>query len=318
MYKAFFGLKENPFTMTSDPKYLYLTPQHSEALAGLTYAIINRKGFMVLTGDAGTGKTTLLAHVLRRVPMRLVQSSVILNPMLTPAEFLEMVMLDFGIAEVPASKAQRLARLQAFLLQGHRQGKISTLIVDEAQKLSPEVLEEIRLLGNFDTASEKLLQILLIGQDELGEVLNRPEMRQLKQRISVRLSIDALSASDVPSYIQHRWTTAGGKAPAPFAPDAVTDIERWSRGIPRVINAICDNALLLAFAEQVAYVTVAHVLEASTDLDLVTAAARPESACTAPPPEFEPFSLPTLERYGEAAARPSWMGRWFRRMSFAS
>lgn len=323
MYYAFFGLRENPFTMTSDPKYLFLTPQHNEALAGLTYAILNRKGFVVLTGEAGTGKTTMLARVLERVPTRLVQSSVILNPTLTAAEFLEMALLDFGISDVPASKAQRLAKLQAFLLKGHREGKISALIVDEAHKLSPDVLEELRLLGNFDLADQKLLQILLIGQDELTGVLNRPDMRQLKQRIAVRLSIAPLEPADVEPYIRERWTTAGGALPAPFSPDAIAAIARWSRGIPRVINAVCDNALLLAFAEQQAYVGAGHVLEAATDLDLVRSA--PPAAAGAQSAEAAPaaiLSFPTLERYGAAPAenqvpaKPSIVARWFRKVSF--
>src|ERR1700733_1740666 len=175
MYTAFFGLTKMPFNMTPDPAFLFLTEQHREALAGLTYAILDRKGFLALSGMAGAGKTTLLAWVLEKLPVTKVRSSVILNPTLTPSEFLELAMLDFGLTDIPTSKAHRLWSLQKFLLAGQREGKVSVLIVDEAHKLSPEVLEEIRLLGNFECADEKLLQVVLIGQSELDEVLNRPD-----------------------------------------------------------------------------------------------------------------------------------------------
>src|SRR5579871_3772461 len=166
MYKDFFGLQKLPFNLTPDPAFLFLPSKHREALAGLTYAVLERKGYVVLTGDAGTGKTTLLTRVLSHLPGNLVESSIILNPTLTPAEFLELVMLDFDIGDVPASKAQRLWKLQKFLSQAHHQGKICVLAIDEAHKLSVELLEEIRLLGNFEFGSDKFLQIVLLGQCE--------------------------------------------------------------------------------------------------------------------------------------------------------
>ena len=169
MYNEFFGLRKKAFNMTPDPAFLFLTAQHREALVGLTYAVMDCKGFVVLTGDAGTGKTTLLARVLQNVPAAKLQSSVILNPTLTPAEFLELIMLDFGIRKVPHSKARRLGMMQRLLLEGHREGRIAALVIDEAHKLSPEVLEEVRLLGNFEFGDQKLLQILLAGQNELGD-----------------------------------------------------------------------------------------------------------------------------------------------------
>src|SRR5882724_2031209 len=164
MYTESFGLRKKPFSLTPDPEFLFLTEQHREALVGLTGAILQRRGFVVLTGDAGTGKTTLLARVLQFLPASRLQFSVILNTTLTPSEFLELALLDFGVTNVPPSKAQRLWKLKNLLLQGEREGKVSALIVDEAHKLSPEVLEEIRMLGNFEEADEKLLQILLVGQ----------------------------------------------------------------------------------------------------------------------------------------------------------
>src|SRR5690242_4121621 len=193
MYNHAFGLRQNPFNLTPDPAFLFLTEQHREALAGLTYSLLQRKGFTVLTGDVGTGKTTLLSRILRFLPSSQLQFSLIVNPTLTPAEFLELALLDFGLTEVPESKAQRLWLLQNLILQGQRQGKVSALIVDEAHKLSPEVLEEIRLLGNFEEAEQKILQILLVGQTELDQVLERPDLRQLKQRIGVRLSLGPLT-----------------------------------------------------------------------------------------------------------------------------
>lgn len=326
MYEQFFNLERHPFSMTPDPGVLFLTPQHREALAGLTYAILGRKGFVVLTGDAGTGKTTLLARVLQYLPARRIRSSVILNSTLTPAEFLEMAMLDFGLTEIPQSKAQRVHRLQQFLLEAHAAGEISALVVDEAHKLSPEVLEEIRLLGNFENANEKLIQILLIGQNELTGVLNREDLRQFKQRIAVRLRLEALTKEDVVQYIKHRWTKAGGKQPPPFPADVIERIYACSRGIPRVVNVICDNALMLAFAKGHNTVALEHVAEATRDLDLTEA--KPPVASPEPPPAAEsvappplaPESVPgpnpapafkSLERYGGYAPpqKPSFWSR---------
>lgn len=263
-----FGLRKNPFNMTPDPAFLFLTEQHREALVGLTYAILERKGFAVLTGEAGTGKTTLLARVLQFLPPSRLQFSLILNSTLSPSEFLEMALLDFGVREVPASKAQRLWKLQTLLLEGQRQDKVSALIVDEAHKLSPEVLEEIRLLGNFEDADHKLLQILLVGQTELDDILNRDDLRQLKQRVSVRLSIGPLAPAEVSQYIRHRWLRAGGTQP-PFSVDALAAIALLSRGIPRIINALCENALTVSTGDGSSTVELSHVEAAAVDLQLV-------------------------------------------------
>ena len=274
MYTAFYSLQKKPFSMTPDPSFLYMTSQHREALTGLTYAILDRKGFLVLSGKAGVGKTTVLAWVLERLPYNKVRSSVILNPTLKPEEFLELALLDFGITDVPASKAQRLWILQRFLVEGRKEGKVNVLIVDEAHKLSWEVLEEIRLLGNMESGEEKLIQILLLGQSELDDVLNSPGLWQLKQRISVRLTLDALSTDDVERYIQHRWTVAGGKA-HPFTLDAIAQLKQYSRGIPRLINSLSDNSLIQAFADESLTVTVAHVNAAADDLQLIEKVEKP-------------------------------------------
>lgn len=267
MYQQAFGLRKDPFSLTPDPSFLYLTSQHREALVGLTYSILQRKGFVVMTGEAGTGKTTLLARVLQFLPPTKLQFSVILNPTLTPAEFLELALLDFGISAIPTSKAQRLWTLQHLILQGARAGKVSALVVDEAHKLSPEVLEEIRLLGNFEDADQKLLQILLVGQNELNEVLDREDMRQLKQRISVRLSIEPLAATDVDHYIHHRWLRAGGSK-APFSEAAMQYIAAASRGIPRLINSLCENAVTQALADGARTVEQQHAKTAAEDLHI--------------------------------------------------
>jgi general secretion pathway protein A len=261
----------------------------------------------------------------------------VLNPMLSPAEFLEFALTDFGITEVPPSKAQRLTMLRSILLEAHRVGRVSVLVVDEAHKLSPEVQEEIRLLSNFEMADCKLLQIVLAGQNELRHVLNREDMRQLKQRIAVRLSISALSLPEIGHYIQHRWNKAGATAAHPFSPEAVQQIARFSTGIPRLINAICDNVLMLAYGEGVGSITPAHVAEVAKDLDLDLAGPRRQPVAMAdrsrtgrPPADWRgpnpvgaprgvngrapadrvaprPISAPVLERFTEP--KPSFLSR---------
>ncbi len=280
MYRTFFGLNYAPFNMAPDARVLFKTEQHLESLAGLTYTILNRKGLAVLTGDAGTGKTTLLTRTLQTVAEHGVRSSMIFHPTLSIDDFLELVLLDFGISEVPASKAQRLTCLQQFLLSGHEQGKISVLIVDEAHKLSTALLEEIRLLGNFDHGGEKLLQILLIGQSELSDMLNRHDLRQLKQRVAVRLTVAALSYPQVEQYLRYRWRQAGGGDRLPFADGVVDEIAAVTKGNPRSINAVCDSALLQAFAEGSGTVNAGHIREAARDLQLTPA--RPASPTFAP------------------------------------
>ena len=198
-------------------------------------------------------------------------SSVILNPTLTESEFLELALLDFGFANVPASKAQRLIQLQEFLLRVKQAGKIAVLVIDEAHKVEPSVLEEVRLLSNLELPGEKLLQIVLAGQDELLATLERPALRQISQRVSVRLVLSPLLPGDVEHYIALRWAKAGATTPPPFTPDAYPEIARWSSGIPRLVNAVCDNALTTAFVDKPPVVAARHVREAARDLGLVRA-----------------------------------------------
>lgn len=254
--------------MTPDPSFLFFTDKHREALAGLLFAVSSRKGFLVLTGDAGTGKTTLLSRIMRSMPPEKAHFSFVLNPTLTAPEFLEMILLDFGVEKVPDSKSQRLMLLQQMLLRSHRDGKTAVLIIDEAHKLTTELLEEIRLLTNFETAEHKLLQIILAGQTELTELLNREELRQLKQRIAVRVGVSALSISEVSQYVQSRWTRAGAISDLPFTPEALRLIADYSRGVPRVINAICDNSLMNAFGDDTRVIEPRHILEVASDLQL--------------------------------------------------
>jgi general secretion pathway protein A len=268
MYETFFGLQKNPFGMTPDPSFLFLTPAHREGISALVYAISERKGFVAITGEAGTGKTTLLSQVLRSVPDNLASFSLVLNPTLGPDEFLESVLIDFGIGNLRNSKVHRLLQLQDFLTAAYAQNRTCVLVVDEAQKLSRNVLEEIRLLSNFENADAKLLQIVLAGQPELRDVLNREDLRQLKQRIAVRFELKPLLMLQVDQYIRFRWSKAGGSDKLPFDEDAIQTIAHISKGIPRVINCLCDNALLAAFATGSARVEDGDVRQAMADLDL--------------------------------------------------
>ncbi|MBZ5595226.1 MAG: AAA family ATPase [Acidobacteriia bacterium] len=327
MYKSHFGLKTNPFNLTADPSFLYLSSDHREALAGLLYSIFARKGFVVLASEAGMGKTTLLGAMLQRFQGQIC-SSLILNPALTPNEFLEIALMDFGIADIPASKALRLNLLQQMLLRTQHEGKIAVLLIDEAHKLSSEVLEEIRLLSNFEMADQKLLQIVLCGQKELAATLDRSELWQLKQRVAFRMTIKPLAVADVEQYIQHRWKKAGGSLPTAFGEDALEQIAVSSKGIPRVINVICDNALTVGFADGTHVITANHIVKVCAELHLngndvrpprsladFTAGPRQVAAPTAAPFVTPAYSGPlrTLDRYDATNKRPSRWSRWFKK-----
>ena len=298
MFEPFFRLAENPFSMSPDPRFLMATALHREAIAGLIYGVTERKGFMVLTGEAGTGKTTVLRAVADALPDS-VQFSYVLNPAMTPSELLEHTLLDLGISGVPKSKARRMFQIGDLLADRHCQGKVSALIVDEAHKLTPEVLEEIRLLTNFETNTEKMLQIVLVGQPELGDLLQLPGLRQLKQRIALRFQVAPLPPEEVPHYIEHRWTKAGGEGRPPFAGDAIEMITRHSQGIPRLINAICENSLLAAFSAGSHSVEPAHVEAVAENLDLSDDAGRELGLSERQPPQAPAGTsgeMPNLDR----------------------
>ena len=270
MYEGFFQLEKTPFSTVPDPNCVHLVGQHADAISGLAYGVTSRKGYLLLTGEAGLGKTTAVLAMEQLLCDANVQLSMVLNPILSASEFLEMVLLNFGFRDVPASKALRLKMLQEFLIRSDQDGKITALIVDEAHQLSAELLEEVRLLGNLEASDHKLLQIVLAGQNELNDRLNLPALWQLKQRIVVRMSLHRLDRPAVEQYLRFRWAKAGGKDPMPFTQPAVDAIAAWSLGIPRLINSICDNALLIAFSAATQTVDADLIREACVELDLPT------------------------------------------------
>lgn len=270
MYLQHFGLTKSPFSLTPDPSFLFLTAKHREALAGLLFAVTERKGFMVLTGDAGTGKTTLVRKLLLSIPVTCAQFSVIVNPALTRSEFLESVLMDFGEQEVPSSKALRLSLFKNLLLRAYREGKTSVLVIDEAHLLTGELIEEVRLLSNFETSEQKLLQIILAGQNELTSVLRLESMRQVRQRVAIRMHVDPLATPEVKRYLQTRWTRASAQAVFPFSEDAIELVAHASGGIPRVVNVICDAALVNACGAGARNIGVGQIEEVLRDLCLTS------------------------------------------------
>jgi general secretion pathway protein A len=249
MYLSFYGLTEKPFNATPDPKFLYMSPGHREALAQLLYGTQERKGFLVLTGQVGTGKTTLLHALCQRLNGQSAVSFVV-NSALPFDELLEYVLVDLGVTKTGDSRAQRLIALNNFLIERERAGQNTVLIVDEAQNLDAMTLEQIRLLSNFETPTSKLLQILLVGQPELKTRLNLPELRQLKQRVGLRCQIPPLTLEETRAYIRTRLRIAGARDIGLFAESAVDRIWAYAGGIPRLINTVCDHCLLFGYADQ--------------------------------------------------------------------
>jgi len=248
MYLKFFGLTEKPFELTPDPKFLFLTPGHREALAQLTYGIQEQKGFILMTGEVGTGKTTLLRTLVQRMNGQ-IETAFIINSTLPFDQILEYTLADFGVSDPGGSRAQRLMALNHFLIKQRRADRKTILIIDEAQNLSIETLEQIRLLSNFETTSDKLLQIVLSGQPELHAKLQLPELRQLKQRIALRCALAPMSEEQIEQYITSHLRVAGARR-QPFTPAAINRIARYSEGVPRVVNMVCDHCLLSAYANQ--------------------------------------------------------------------
>ena len=256
MYLRFFGLNEKPFAITPDPRYLYLSERHAEALAHLLYGVNEAGGFIQLTGEVGTGKTTVVRTLLSRVPHH-ADVAVILNPRVTPVEFLLTICEELGLGIADADRdsvKQMVDALNRRLLSAHAEGRRIIVIVDEAQNLSPEVLEQVRLLTNLETPTQKLLQIILIGQPELRELLDRTELRQLAQRITGRYHLEPLSREETLGYIRHRLRVAGA-AEDIFTPSALAEVHRLAAGVPRVINVTCDRALLGAYTQETRKVT---------------------------------------------------------------
>ena len=273
MYKRFFGLRENPFNVNPDPRYLFLTRHAEEALACLKYGVENRRGFILLTGEVGTGKTTLINKLLDHLHRQRVSTAFVFNPRLSVAQFLDFMMADFGIpmeGTAPGtSKSQTLIKLNQWLLERYGRGETAVLIIDEAQNLSSQVLEEIRLLTNLETATDKLLQIVLSGQPELEAKLARPELRQLKQRITLRSKTHPLTREETEGYVIERLRIAGAAEPASiFSKEAIEQLSAYSQGIPRVVNLLCEHALIGAFVDQAKPISGSMIDEVAREFEL--------------------------------------------------
>jgi general secretion pathway protein A len=311
MYERFYGLRERPFDLTPNPGFLLLTPGHTEALSNIEYSITSRCGIALLLGEAGTGKTTVLRKALAvRMESRgsRLFSMYLNNPTLKRTEFLEFLAIQFGLGSAAArSKVRLLAWIEEVLRVRRDNGELTVLVIDEAQSLTYELLEEVRLLANIESETEKLLPLVLAGQPELGVRLNRPELRQLKQRIALRCTLAPLSLRESAAYISGRIRLAGGDAGQVFSRDAILAIHEHARGIPRTISVICDNALLNGFAAEQRPVGVDLVAEVCRDFDLEAAPADAKAEAAAggqshAASNLRPF-LPAAVRTWPRAAR---------------
>jgi general secretion pathway protein A len=299
MYKEFYGLRANPFNVNPDPRYLFLTRHTEEALACLTYGIQSRKGFVLLTGEVGTGKTTLINKLLEWLRLQQVATAFIFNSRLDVPQFLDYMMADFGIPCDSKAKSQILLRLYNWLLDRYRAGETAVLIVDEAQSLSDEVLEEIRMLTNLETFTEKLLQIVLVGQPELEQKLKRPQLRQLRQRLTLRAKTHPLTLEETKAYVQQRLRIAGSNGQQIFEPEAVANVHRYASGIPRVINLLCEHCLVSAFVDQQKVIGPAVVDVVARDFDLSDNNA--SSAMTPPVANAGPEKFDLVEAFRSLA-----------------
>jgi general secretion pathway protein A len=268
MYNAFFGFKLNPFNMSPDPSFLYRSAQHQEALANLMYGVQTRKGFILLTGEVGTGKTTMLECLRDFLNAQQISFASLFNSRLTVSQFFEMLAYDFDLQCNRLSKTEVLLALNTMLLQRTAAGRTTVLIVDEAHNLEWDVLEEIRLLGNLETRKGKLLQVIVAGQQELDAKLERPEFRQLKQRISLRCALRGFEPAEAAEYINSRMARAGVPDQQIISPEIITEIHYRSQGIPRLINSICDNLLLTSFAMECKTTTTEMLDEVTADMRL--------------------------------------------------
>jgi len=293
MYKEFFGLRANPFNVNPDPRYLFLTRHTEEALACLTYGIQSRKGFVLLTGEVGTGKTTLINKLLEWLRLQQVATAFVFNSRMNVPQFLDYMMADFGIPCETRSKSQILQRLYNWLLDRYRAGETAVLIVDEAQNLTDEVLEEIRMLTNLETFTEKLLQIVLVGQPELEGKLKQPQLRQLRQRLTLRAKTHPLTLEETKAYVQQRLRIAGSDGRQIFEPEALVAIHKYANGIPRVVNLVCEHCLVSAFVDQKSTIPAAIVDAVAGDFDLGdnTASAAMTVAPAPPATNGEKFDL---------------------------
>jgi len=270
MYTDYFKLRENPFNVTPDPAYLFLSHRHSEALNHLRYGIEARKGFIQITGEIGTGKTTICRALLNSLNAS-TKTALILNPALSESQLLENILEEYNIPIIKRNRLSMIKALNKFLLEELAKGNNCILIIDEAQNLKPNHLEYLRLLSNLETEKEKLFQIIFVGQPELKNRLDTPQLRQLRQRITVRYHIQPLDKEEVPLYIKHRLKVAGNEEAVIFDSSAFEKIYNYSQGTPRLINSLCDKALLCAYAQATDNITAEIVKKALDELEGVIA-----------------------------------------------
>jgi general secretion pathway protein A len=255
MYCDFFGLSEKPFTITPNPQFIYLSGQHREAFAHLLYGIDSHAGFIAMTGEVGTGKTTVLRTLLTQLDPERYCSALIFNPCLSGEQLLASICREFGMDADEHNSFGYLDALNRFLVEQHSSGRTIVLVVDEAQNLLPEVLEQVRMISNLETDRDKLIQIILAGQPELNDILARHDLRQLNQRITVRCHLTPMGILDAGDYIRHRLKISGCRIPGLFSSGAIQQIYRYSRGVPRLINVICEQALVMAWTQESSTVT---------------------------------------------------------------
>jgi len=266
MYQSFYGLREMPFNITPDPNFLYLSPTHQEALQHLKYGVSEKKGFIVLTGEVGCGKTTLCRHFINEIDEEKFDVALILNPRITETQLLKTILTELGVEGKSRSRAGLVEQVNTVLLERIQRGKDIILIIDEAQNLTFELLEQLRLLSNLETDKQKLLQIILMGQPEFKKILAEKRLRQLRQRILVHAELRQLSRHQVEQYVHHRIAMAGGQGIPFFTNWAVRWIHWKSKGIPRIINNICDKALLSAYIDSSEVVNWKHIRTAIKDI----------------------------------------------------
>jgi len=266
MYTTYFGFNEKPFTLTPNPRFIYLSKNHKEAFAHLLYGINNHYGFIELIGEVGTGKTTVLRTLLGQLNEDNYRSALIFNPCLTGVELLRSINHEFGLDYRSTYANELLEELNRFLLAENSRGKTVVLVIDEAQNLTPEILEQLRLISNLETENDKLIQIVLAGQPELSNLLNLPELRQLNQRIAVRYRLRSMSMDETRTYIRHRMVVAGETGGVSFSSSALKLIHLYSRGLPRLINNLCDRALLVGYGDEQRRISAGIVARALGEL----------------------------------------------------
>ena len=267
MYESFYGFREKPFNLTPDPKYLYLSPRHAEAFAHLEFGLRERGGFILITGEVGTGKTTLARYFLSKLGPE-TRTAVVLYPALSAAELLHGILDDLHVLAQGDTLKALVDALHRFLLESRAAGRDVVLLIDEAQDLSPEVLEQVRLLSNLETDTEKLIQIVLMGQSELRDLLARHELRQLAQRVTARYHLAPLGLEETAAYVRHRLSVAGGEGKAGFTSDALRRVHGLSGGVPRLVNLVCDRALLAGYVKGTRTITAGMVAEAGAEVEV--------------------------------------------------